>query len=703
MQTGFQLIVSQAKNFRRLYEQPALLFKTVNELPRHEIEIIFKNVADAAKPFHPVNLLRAEIARQLLEGTVITPEIVEEIKEKIRQKDKIYFSRLSKDFFKKLKAYPKRKRDMFVDFKNAWTVFFPFFYGEVLKENVEKNLGEIAQNLQQELALKVYNTSIQDFAATRNFLSCEIAFAPAFKNSPHELYLRLNAAPEAGSCFKTKKDFTQNVSNFSEALAVLKSIKSDVIQRNEESKCYYKFSPGTHAQKWREFFKNGIAAIHFPAVGDVNKYDSQEELKAAAGAQTRMLWLFKNANIGDVIFANNGVNTCLGIGIFNGEYYYDAQSDDFKHKRKVTWLTDKKYTYHGGATFKNLFRRDTFSATKMSEFLLTEYGKMYPELVEVFKKHNLQTHEENSFKNIISEPKPEFKTTREKTVFKTYNFKSDADKPFISEAGFLRMTELLKAKKNIILQGPPGVGKTFIARKLCYEILGEVRDENIEMVQFHQSYSYEDFIQGLRPVAGGFDVRNGIFHTFCARAFKNLNEPFFFIIDEINRGNLSKIFGELMVLIEADKRSEKFALKLTYSDEKFFVPPNVHIIGTMNTADRSLAVLDYALRRRFGFVHLEPHFDEVFKSFLLEKGVSKGLAEHIISTLLKVNSAIKDDMNLGESFQIGHSYFTAFKSGENEEMWWQNILNFELKPLLEELWFDDAAKVGEMMKILSRK
>src|SRR5690554_1086704 len=114
---------------------------------------------------------------------------------------------------------------------------------------------------------------------------------------------------------------------------------------------------------------------------------------------------------------------------------------------------------------------------------------------------------------------------------------------------------LLKRKKNIILQGPPGVGKTFIARKLAYEIMQEVKDANIEMVQFHQSYSYEDFIQGLRPTQkGGFDLRDGIFYSFCQRALAHPERPFFFIIDEINRGNLSKIFGELMMLIE---RSEE--------------------------------------------------------------------------------------------------------------------------------------------------
>ena len=133
------------------------------------------------------------------------------------------------------------------------------------------------------------------------------------------------------------------------------------------------------------------------------------------------------------------------------------------------------------------------------------------------------------------------------------------------------------------------MGKTFIAKKIAYEIMGNMNDAQIEMVQFHQSYSYEDFIQGLRPNKKGFELRNGIFYNFCQQALAHPERQFFFIIDEINRGNLSKIFGELLMLIETDKRGEKYAIKLTYAEDEedtFYVPENLYIIGTMNTADR---------------------------------------------------------------------------------------------------------------------
>ena len=203
-----------------------------------------------------------------------------------------------------------------------------------------------------------------------------------------------------------------------------------------------------------------------------------------------------------------------------------------------------------------------------------------------------------------------------------YEFDKDPDKPFIGASQFKKIVSLLKAKKNIILEGAPGVGKTFLARKIAYQLIGFVKDENIEMVQFHQSYSYEDFVQGIRPSEeGGFERRNGIFFDFCSKARRSPDQQFVFIIDEINRGNISKILGELMMLIEADKRKKQYAIKLTYSnedDERFFVPENVYLIGCMNTADRSLAIVDYALRRRFRFCPIKPEFNEAFISFFVE-------------------------------------------------------------------------------------
>ena len=285
-----------------------------------------------------------------------------------------------------------------------------------------------------------------------------------------------------------------------------------------------------------------------------------------------------------------------------------------------------------------------------------------------------------------------------------YSFSTDGDKPFISEDDFMDIVNTLQRKKNIILQGAPGVGKTFLAKKIAYQLMGEIKDENIDMVQFHQSYSYEDFIQGIRPTtAGTFEVRNGVFYKFCQRAKSKENEMFVFIIDEINRGNLSKIFGELMMLIESDKRSPRYAIKLTYSEEdeeKFYVPSNVYIIGCMNTADRSLAIVDYALRRRFAFCDIEPEFGDTFRDFLAEN-LSKQFVDKICSKLRRANKIIVNTPSLGKGLEIGHSYFCQNADVDDEQQWWRAICNYELFPYIREICFDDSDLCDEICNILA--
>ncbi|KAA9331691.1 AAA domain-containing protein [Hymenobacter busanensis] len=255
----------------------------------------------------------------------------------------------------------------------------------------------------------------------------------------------------------------------------------------------------------------------------------------------------------------------------------------------------------------------------------------------------------------------------------------------------------MERKRNLILQGPPGTGKTFLARRLAWLLLGATDETRVELVQFHPSYSYEDFVQGFRPDGhGGFHLADGVLPDVCRRAAQDPQRPFILLIDEINRGHLNRIFGELLVLLEPDKRGARHAVRLPYSPAtapRFFVPDNLYLIGTMNTADRSLAPLDYALRRRFAFVNMEPEFGQPLRQLLLKQGVSAAVTERLLSRMIELNQAIAADPELGPDFQIGHSYFCLPPARPAEAPTWLHlILEQEIAPLLDEYWFDQPAQ-----------
>ena len=262
---------------------------------------------------------------------------------------------------------------------------------------------------------------------------------------------------------------------------------------------------------------------------------------------------------------------------------------------------------------------------------------------------------------------------------------------FIHEEEYDKLRYLLLSKKNVILQGAPGVGKTFVAKRLAYSIMSKKDESRIEMVQFHQNYTYEDFIMGYKPTEnGGFAIKPGIFYQFCKKAADDKDRPYFFVIDEINRGNLSKIFGELLMLIESNYRDT--SIKLAYRDEDFYVPSNLYIIGMMNTADRSLAMIDYALRRRFSFFEMHPGFiSNGFKSY--QEALNNDRFNKIINAVIQLNEVIAKDDSLGVGFCIGHSYFCNQK--EFDDMWLSNVVEFDIIPMLREYWFDNEKKFRE--------
>lgn len=421
---------------------------------------------------------------------------------------------------------------------------------------------------------------------------------------------------------------------------------------------------------WMECQQKEIMVLGMDDIGDYSQYDSKESLRqelistydnsTSRKNQALMAWNFANKlAINDVIFAKRS-NTLVGKGIVTGDYIFDDSRQEYKNIRTVKWLQIGEWEHPGKSVAKRLTD-------------ITPYTDYIEKLITIFTPDELD--------DVDTQPEVDY------PEYSSADFLSDV---YMSEQDYETLVNVLKMKKNIILQGAPGVGKTFTAKRLAYSIIGSKNPDRVQMIQFHQSYSYEDFIEGYRPTENGFTIKKGSFYKFCKLAEDDDENDYFFIIDEVNRGNLSKIFGELFMLIEKDKRG--IELQLLYSDENFSVPPNVYIIGMMNTADRSLAMLDYALRRRFSFFTMKPGFNTIgFQTY--QDSLKSDAFKKLISCIKQLNSKIAADISLGEGFCIGHSYFCGLTAKTATVQTLTSIIEYELIPLLKEYWFDEPEKI----------
>ena len=441
---------------------------------------------------------------------------------------------------------------------------------------------------------------------------------------------------------------------------------------------YWLYAAGDGSANWERDHAEGIMAIGWSELGDLMKYSSKEEMRnemrkvyggnSSYRNQVLATWQFANEiKPGDVVFVKKGLKKVVGRGIVEGEYTYDEQRGEYCHTRKVRW-TDKGEWEHP------------------DQYVLKTLTDMTP-YTDFLKKMQALFDEDR--------PEESIDAGEETATYDPYTAEDFLQDVYMDKNRYQTLKALLLTKKNVILQGAPGVGKTFAVKRLAYSIMEEKDTSRVQMVQFHQSYSYEDFIMGFRPTETGFTLKKGVFYEFCRKAEKDDERPYFFIIDEINRGNLSKIFGELFMLIESDKRGVE--LQLLYADEQFSIPGNIHIIGMMNTADRSLAMLDYALRRRFAFFEMPPAFESLgFQTYKVKINNSK--FDRLIETVERLNEEIAEDDSLGEGFRIGHSYFCT-NININDE-WLRSVVEFELIPLLKEYWFDEPTKVKDWSRTL---
>jgi len=472
---------------------------------------------------------------------------------------------------------------------------------------------------------------------------------------------------------------------------------------------------GQEAAMWNRFQSRGEIAIGFATngeqVGDLATMTADQiyaRIKALTGKKdpkndSRACWEFAHEmRVGELVIARSGSSRLLAAGRIAGPYAFDATAADFAHTRKVDWidvhdrimpddvlLPTKTLTemsrypvYHSLMLGEWSSAAENFLESKGHDAAaIDDYFKRVPFVVDA-----AVTPLDESAPNESAEAAPSLKSI-------------EADW-FGSRADLAEIFRALATKRAVVLQGSPGTGKTFLAQKIAHHFAGSM--DRVHRVQFHPGYAYEDFVRGIRPTKDGFTVENGPLVRISNEAKRATRENFVLFIDEINRGNVAKILGEALSLIEVDKRDSKHSVKLGLAHEgsyEFWIPPNVTVLATMNTADRSIALVDYALRRRFAFIRLAPAYDRAeFSDWLIEQFApdsdeghstddrSRRVARSIIEAMMSINELIVADKSFGNGFSIGHSFFCTFdpRHGEGVESWATRVFKQEICPLIDE-------------------
>lgn len=753
------------------------LYEAVRSLDHRVAHVLKDGNEKRAIGIRPVNLLRYEILRRVLSDEQVGPEVISEVQAAIVNRDASLFPSTSyPDGFARNLRQSSPKPTVFKSWKVGFRVCYPFFYTNDDRDRVRELLDEIANDAKRELQLESHRHTFFDFDGPNNFgdIGCWLAIFPYERGShtnAFQLFLRIDPESIQSGLFpgknvgSKKERKLSRAASLQDAIRNLREFRERYLKLNKRMVSTWKFAPGEGADHWDEFYEGGIMAIGFDeGLGDLRKYGSRTELGDALGLETpensNDVWnmaSFRDAAIGDIVVANRGRRTAVGIGVIEGEYEYHSDRGEFWHVRKTRWLVSTELSFE-----KVMFRVDTFSPTlkwrEVKERLLQEHPELADDLEKIESgraesdgqvpsgnlhglrvalgrsirhdwvkpirglapaieaalkatggpinveetaagEHAIRRGLRSSCEAAAREVNPDhpvyphihtiLKLTSAGNQHEMYTREQAYSDSGLDEDTFAAHWALLQEKRQVVLQGPPGTGKTYLAN-IYGRLLVAGDMYRLEVVQFHPSYSYEDFVEGYRPTAGGgLDVREGIFKLVCEKARESA-DPTVLIIDEINRGDLSKIFGELLYLLEYREKQ----IKLTHNPNvSFEIPRNLYLIGTMNTADRSLALIDYALRRRFSFISLEPQYDLVRRLVRAEEFD----IDRLIGNFMELNREIAGNTTLGADFEIGHSYLLRHRNLTRVKL--ERVWRFDIGPLLREYYFDAQEQLPRLREL----
>lgn len=651
---------------------------TINESPKEYIALRFvNNIAE----IHNVKNAKFRMI-------VKYSDLSEELKKYVKRLPSTYRWTLDGEIYIKNKQSLEKAKEILKHFMNLQNSVENI---NSQQNNKYSNLSYIVKDLYwyQAIGLSMYLNCFKDPYRVKDIENHPIVAEFAKQRESQNVYLTISAQLQIHTSIDSKTvnytkktppaifDKNENSEWFltDEGIKYIENNLSDYIEKLNDPSLYkakrsnvryWMLSAGESASQWNDFKDNSIIAISWESynLGNLTNYETKNEIQNklkehnpnSSNKNTALCcWQFANEmQEGDIVYIKGKQTQVLARGVVESQYIYNETRRSYKHTRRVKWTNTGEWESETKWAIKTL--TDITRYTEDVEKLEALFDVEMEERIETFDKYA-----EEDFLNDV----------------------------FIDKSQYNILKNLLLNKKNIILQGAPGVGKTYTAKRLAYSILGEKDINKVKMIQFHQSYGYEDFIMGYRPKETGFELAEGPFYKFCKKAEEDSENKYFFIIDEINRGKLSKIFGELLMLIEPDKRGQ--SLRLLYKDEEFSVPKNLYIIGMMNTADRSIAMIDYALRRRFAFYDFKPAFEtENFINYMSKFNNAKYTS--LIKEIIKLNKEIVSDCSLGSGFQIGHSYFCNNKEINDE--WLNFVVEYEIIPLLKEYWFDEQSKIN---------